>query len=731
MTQMTGSSFPAPVPENQHDAIELKRLLFAIWQRKWLILICVFVSAVIFFVLVSRVTPLYTARASLMLDSRSVQVLSSENVVSDLKLNDPLLDSEAAVLRSNTLIEKVIERLGADALAPIDPALVEKGLLTKVKGRVKAALTSFSKPSTAPKRTAMDAKELEMRRLIAALRSVMTVRREGQSYLIAVLAETPDPVLSKDIANTLVQIYIQQQIDQRSSVIRDATAFLTDRIEEMRKSVELAESRIEDFRTEQVAATGTSAETSERQLLELSTQLALAQADLAKVKSTSDRISTVIDTQGIERAAELLSSPFVLSLRQRISETNRREAELATQFAENYPERLIARAEIEQLKEELAQEVRQIVANLDNDVEVATSRMISVRASVEEMESRVTAISRTNVALRQLEREADAIRANYQDLLNRLSETRSTEQLQRADARQVERAMEPGAPSSPRVLLFTVFGATLGFATGLLLTFYLAMSKPGFSSTQDLERVLGLQVITSLLRNKLHSRAALIQILRNDPYGAFVERIRQLRTVLMSHVRSEKGGICIQMTSAVPNESKTSTTVALAHLEARANRRCLVLDFDLRRSTLAADFNYNASCDLVAVLTGEGPLGDAIMPVESLGFDLITVHKPAPYLGEQLNTVLIKSLIDRLRDSYDLILIDSPPVLLSADSLRLASLVDSVLLLVRQNSTRRKAAIQAARKLHEMGANSISVAMTFTEPDSERDTYGSYTTYDY
>ncbi|MEP2921487.1 polysaccharide biosynthesis tyrosine autokinase [Sulfitobacter sp.] len=731
MAQQMGGGFPEHLQERDQDGIELARLFSAIWQHKGLILLCAVLSAALFFVLVSRVTPLYTARASVMLDSRSVQVLASDDVVSDLKLNDPLLDSEVAVLRSNTLMEKVVTRLGKDTLAPIDPALDEPSMIDGLKAKIKGLLAYFIQEPDVPEGNEIAPQEREMRRLIGALNKVTTVRREGQSYLIAVSVETPNPVLSKTIANTVIELYIQQQIDQRSRVIRDATAFLTERIEDMRQSVEEAESRIEDFRSNQVAETGTSAQTSERQLLELSTQLALAQADLAQVQSRYDRILSVIETEGIERAAELLTSPFVLSLRQRISETNRLEAELATRFADDYPDRLVARAEIEQLTAELAQEVRQIVANLDNDVAVATSRMESIQASVEDMEARVTAISRANVELRQLEREADAVRENYQEMLNRLSETRSTEELQRADARQVERALQPGAPSSPRVLLFTVFGATLGFAIGLLATFYLAISKPGFTSAQEIEGTIGLQVITSLLQGKIRNRAQLVELLRTDPYGSFVERVRQLRTVLVSQVRSERGGICIQMVSPVANESKTSTTISLAHLEARANRRCLVLDFDLRRSTLARDFNYTATCDLVGVLTGEGRIEDAIMPVESLGFDLITVFKPAPFLGEQLNIGLIKNLLDQLRDHYDMIVIDSAPVLLSSDSLQLASAVDAVVLLIKQNVTPRKAAVKAARTLQDMGAPAVAIAMTFTDPTTERDTYGEYTSYTY
>lgn len=731
MIQNTDMGQIMPSDDSDPDTIELKRLISALWHRKFLIAAFTLGVAALFFLMISRVTPLYTSRASLMLDPRSVQILSSDSVVSDLNLNNPLLDTEAAVLQSNMLLADVVTNLGAETLAPIDPARQEPGVSDKLKSSIKSGLNSLiNKTTTAdPPLTEEEKKARDLRRLTSALRRVMTVRREGQSYLIAVATETPDPKLSQLIANTVIETYIQQQIDLRNKSIRDATAFLTARIEDMRQRVQQAESRIEDFRTKQVAETGTTAETAERQLLELSTQLAIAQADLAQVKSRYDRIQAVIERDGIERAAELLTSPFILSLRQRISDANRRAVELATRFSEGHPERVAAQAEIDQLIDEMAQEVRQTVATLENDVAVASARVKSMRTSVEDMEARVALISRNNVALRQLEREADALRQTYQEMLSRLSETRSTEQLQRADARQVERAMPPGSPSSPRVILFTMFGATLGFALGLVLTFFLTVSQSGFTSAREIERTLGLSLTTSLLRKKLRSPRALLKLLRTHPYGAFAERLRQLRMVMMVQHDKTKGGMCIQMTSSLANESKTSTTLALAYLEARANRRCVILDFDLRRSSLGRDFKYDAACDLADVLTGRGRLSDAIMPVGSLGFDLITVKKPAPQLGDQFDILQVQAILDRLRREYDLILVDSAPLLLVSDSLRLAPLFDAVVLLIRQKSTRRKAAIQSARVLKEVGAKSIFVAMTFTDRSSEEDTYGAYIDY--
>ncbi|WP_333781887.1 GumC family protein [Shimia sp. MMG029] len=718
------------------DGIEIRRLFSAIWRRKLLIVASTLIVSVLFFAAVSRVVPLYTARASLMLDSRSVQVLNSDNVVSDLNLNNPVMDTETAVLRSNLLLERVVQEIGPAALAPIDPALQPPGLLDRLKGQIKSTIGTVL-GIDATETVQIAAEDAQTRRLVGAMRRSMTVWREGQSYLIAVSVETPDPELSALIAQTVVDTYIIRQVEMRNDVIRSATAFLTGRIEETRKSVEAAEAKIADFRSEQLAELGISSETVERQLLELSTQLGLAQADLAQIDARYNRIIKVISTDGFERAADLLTtvdlqtSSFVLSLRQRLSEANRREAELATRFSEDYPERAVIRAEIDQLREELAQEVRKTLASLENEAAVAAARVASIRASVVEVEERSSGISRANIEMRQLEREAEALRENYENMLNRLSETRSTELLQRADARRVEKATVPGAPSSPRVMLFTIFGAALGFAIGLIATFVLAVSHIGFATPHEIERALGLPVRASLLQGKLRSRRALFRLLHSAPFSPYLERLRQLRAMLLVLNQNPGSGYCVQVTSSVANESKTSTVISLACLEARAQRRCIVLDFDFRRSSLSRDLRFNAPFDLEDVLQNRCQPEEAIRHSRELGFDLLTLKKASPQLGEQVEVHQVKALIDHLKKTYDLVLIDSAPVLLVADSIKIATLADTVVLLVRQYKTPRKAAIQAARMLNEVGVKSVQVAMTFADRASEQELYGSYSGYNY
>lgn len=718
----------------EDDRIELGRLIGELWRRKWMVLLAAVLGAVLTFLLMVQVTPNYTANTSIMLDPRTVQVLASNNVVSDLNLNDRALDTEVAVLTSNVLLERVLADFDADKLEILDPANREPTLaaraLSSVRGWGEAAKNMFArggdKQVAAP---IIDEEARRMRRLTGALKSSLHVRRVGDAYLIAISVETSDPQLSTDLANAIVKAYIAQQIEQTTDVIRNATRFLQDRVDEMGAAVEAAEERIEDFRAGEIAQSGLSQDTIERQLQDLSSQLALAQADLAQAQARYNQIKSVVDTKGIDQAAQLLTSQFVLSLREQLSEATRRDADLSARYAADHPDRVAVGKQIELLERDLRQEVRQIVATLANDVDVALSRVASLQANVREMEGRAAEVSRANLALRQLEREADALRENYQSMLNRLNETRSTELLQTSTARQIERAVIPGAPSSPRVMLFTAFGGTVGFALGLVAAFMMVVSSSGFRDAREIEGALELPVLASLVKVPGKSIRAVLTSLKKAPYQQFAERLRQLRMALFTSPPRDSDGTCVLVTSSVADEGKTLTTLSLALMETLSDRRCVVLDLDLRQSQIVNTLGYDTPNDLVDVLNGTASLDAAIFKVPDAGFDVITSKTSNPRLVDTTSVDRLKWLISELKRRYQVVLIDTGPVLMVSDTLKLAPLADQVLLLIRQNRTRRKLVTEAARSLEDLGARSISAAITMADPRSEQGAYGSYRAY--
>lgn len=724
----------------EDDRIELRFLFLLLWRRKWLILLAGLLGAVLAFAMVSRITPKYTASAKLMLDPRTVQVLDATDMISELQLSDSVLDTEVSLLRSNTLLGEVVEGIDPALLEKFDPANSAPGTLDRLKRSVASvlenglALLGLDRAGTQGPTEATPAADTEaarLRRLAGALKHNMRVWRDGQSYMIAVSVTAEDPALSARFANDIVETYVENQVEQHRDTVRGATDFLTRRVAEMRTSVEEAEAAVEDFRRSQLAENGVTATTLEQQLLELSNQLAIARADLATALSRYQRIRSVTEEEGLEVASELLSSPLVVSLREELLSLRRQDADLATTYGLEHPERQRLRASMSLLVDDLAAEVRKIIANMRNDTEVAQIRADSLQKSAAEIEGRVSEITRNALELKQLEREADANRSTYETVLDRLNETRSVQELQRADARVVEEALVPGAPSEPRVMLFTALGGTAGFMAGLILAFLSAISSTGFQRNSQLEQATGLPVFTSLPRGPWRDIRGMLKSLRATPYQTFAERLRVLRTTLklLSEGRPSR---TLLITSAVPGEGKTTTSVGLAAVESMAHRSSVIVDFDTRRSNLAQALRYAPSGgDLADLLTGNCELDDALYEVPHQGFQLLSVAFPTPQLVENTDPARIRSLLAALQERFDTVIIDTPPVSLVADTLILAQMADVVLLAVKTETTHRRVVTEAARRLAETGPDTVGLIMTMVDPRDEEDTYMISTEYNY
>ncbi|GGL77458.1 GumC family protein [Wenxinia marina] len=740
---MTDTGVVRPVaggpPRRAADPSEVdpRDFLAALWRRKWLVLLWTLAGAVTAFSIVSRIEPRYAARSSVMLDPRSVQVLPAEEVVSDLNLTNPLLDSEAAVLRSNQLLEQVIAGLDDTQRSLLDPRNHPPDLVERIETSFRRVAdlwpglddTSGSAPAEGSGDQVLSPEEQEMRRLVTALRRSLTIWREGQSYLISIGVETSDPALSADLANRIAAVYIDRQITDRQVAVARATSFLRDRVEDLRSQVEDSEAAIEAFRSSQLATSGIGAEALQQQLLDLSTQHALAQAELASARARHEQIRRTIDAEGIGAAADLLTSPLVLSLREELSALRREDADLATTLGPDHPDRRRLAAAIALVEDDLAAEVDNIVAGLGNEVDVALIRAESLRDTLNGIEGRAADLSSSSLALRQLEREADAARATYEGSLTRYNETLSLDRLQRADARTVERAVPPGAPSGPRIRLFTAFGLVAGLSIGLIAAVLSFVGARGFTRPTEVEAVCGVPVLTALPRQRWRTVERMLDQLRMRPYQIYAERMRHLRLLVEPRggaipAASGPTGRTLVITSSVAGEGKTTTSVALAYIEGLAGRSVVYVDFDTRRSQITRDLALDtARPGLGDYLRGRARLGDVLQHSGEWGFAILPMLRPDPGLNDEIGASRLQEVLQELSARFEIVVLDTPPILAVTDASPLVRLADQTLLLVKSETTGKSAVREAVRLLDDQSPN-VSIVFTHMDPRQERSTYG-------
>ncbi|RDC75419.1 hypothetical protein DLJ49_01340 [Rhodovulum sp. 12E13] len=685
------------------DAVDLRALARAVWRGRWLVGGAMAGLGLAAYLVVAQVRPTYEATAKVMLDPRNAQIVTGEEVVQDLELSEQVVNGEAAVLSSNVLIERVVAEIGPLRL----DADGEIGVTGEEAARLVASVADPDARAAADDRI--------MQGLVWLIRRDLTVFPQGDSYVIAIRAENHDPELAADIANAIARAYISAQIEDRRDTTTGATAWLEARVAELRADLDAAEAAVTDARAQGLSAEGGTVETVRQQLADLNGQLVAARADRAATEAQIGQLEAVLASGGLSDVADLVSSPLVEQMALERLELTRQDGQWAERYDESHPERQRIARELARLETELAGEVERIIAQSRSAAEVARAREDSLRAGIADLESRIVSITSGEQGLRQLEREAQAKRQTYEALLSRLTETRTQELLQQPDARLIERASVPGVPAAPRPKLMGALGAMAGLALGLGLIFVREMTAQTFRTPRDLEAATGLPVLGSVPLQTVGGLMAATAALRDDPYSIYAERIRHLRTALLMR-EGQEGARAVAVLSAAPDEGKTRTTLALAQMSALAGLSVIVVDADLRRSTMQAAFGWDMEEDFADFIRGGCPLDRAIYTDPEFGFDFLAARGPQPDVADRLSADWLARVVAELKRVYDVVLIDAPALLAVSDGLVLAQVVDARLFLVRWDGTPRKAVTEALAAMDEMGLDVTGAALTMIDP---------------
>lgn len=682
---------PASPPD---DGVEPGALWHAIWRHRRLVGLAPLVMGALVWLVANSLPERFTARATVMLDPREQRVIDNQDqVVADLKLSSPILDSEVAVLRSPAIRRAAIAALGADRFAAVWPELAAQ-----------------AQTDPAP--------------LVAALAGPVAVSRLGSSYVIEIATTTRDPDLSADLANALADAYIRAQLEDRRRVAERATRWLTDQVTARRQELARAEAEIAMHRSAQLVAGEGSTTLIEQQLAELSQQQALARSDHATQAARLNQIETMITTGGVVAAADTLATPLLTDLRRDRGALLREEARLAASLGPGHADRRALSTQLARLEQALAEEVANIAKTHRNEMAVLALREAALAQEVTALETRLAGIASSSLRLTQLEREAEAARTGFEVLLGRLGETRAQVELQRAEAKLIAAAVPPMVPSAPRPGLWGLFGASLGLSLGLGAALMLELAGRGFRGAAQLQSATGLPVLASLPQASMRRPRAVLRLLHDHPYALLAERVRQLRTTL--GLMAGRQAQSVLLLSSLPGEGKTTTALALAHLYARSGARVILLDLDTRRAALAQELDLSGAGDLSDVIGGEAPLESVIHHPEGLAFDVLATGRTYALLADGVPAARMRALIEALKRRYDVVLMDAPPVLAVPDGLTIAAAADRLLYLVRWKDSPRRSVAQGLGALRNVGLRPDGLILTQVDPEADGGGYEGY-----
>ena len=404
---------------------------------------------------------------------------------------------------------------------------------------------------------------------------------------------------------------------------------------------------------------------------------------------------------------------MIQTLRREEAQLIRQESQMSLEFGARHPRIVQARAEIDNLREKIAQEIQNILHNLGNEVAVTRTRERSIEASLLEAQQLTTGSRQLEVQLRELEREADGARVLYATFLQRLSETTDQQELVEPDARLVASASEPRSPSYPNRRLITAGGFTVSLLLGTFLAFLLERLDSGVRSSRQVEQLLGLPTLGFVPRvDGLKRHQKLHHYLLQRPLSAYSEAVQSVYTgVQLSDV--DKATKVVLVTSSLPGEGKTTFAFSLAALAARAGQRTVLVDLDLRHPSTHRELMQPVATGLVEYLSGDCELEELVVTDElEPRLHVLPVRRLTPTPVDLLRSRKLKALMAELRMRYDFVVLDTTPLLGLADPKVAAGLADKVLLVAQWEKTVEDVLLNSYEALQDARAEIAGVVLT-------------------
>lgn len=709
---LDGASAANWLPQAAANAMDLRRWVFAVRRRLRLlgaVTLTVFVVAVL---MTLQATPIYTAFASVVLDARKERITSDEQVLSDLPRDSSAVDTEVEVLKSGQLAERVTQALKLDEDPEFNPALRKPHGLAALKASVKGLLSS-----AAPKQAQLTPAQLQKRHegVVSNVQGRLTVQRAGLTFLLRIGFQSENPAKAARIANKFAELYLLEQMQAKFDATQQATQWLNGQLEVLRNQVLRDEAAVQQYKIANNLLSASGTTLTEQEISSYSQNLAQARAQLAEDEARLSAARIQLNKTSSEGdAGEALNSSLIQNLRTQRAQLTAQMADLQGRYGDRHPEMLKAKRQLADIDAQIQQEVRTIIANLEGKVQVSRERANAMGGSLGGAKGTLAANNRAMVRLNELQRNAEASRTIYESYLNRYKETSTQGGIGQSEARIVTKAQIPTGPSSPNVPRNLMFGLILALGAGFGAVVLAEMLDAGLSTADDVERRLNTAYLGSipLLSSVAEGPAdAPVDYVVAKPLSSFSESFRSLQAAIL-HARLGEPVKIVAITSALPGEGKTTSAICLARSAALQGRKVIIIDCDLRRRTVNRLLQEDPQSGLLEVLSGEATLQQAISVDAATGAHVLPVAASKFTPKDVFGSVAMDKLLADLRTRYDLVILDTAPVLPVADTRVLAQKADLLIMLARWRKTPEPAIEAAFRLLDTTGVSVGGVVLT-------------------
>lgn len=452
-----GGSDDASAPGRSSAAFSLPELLDLLRRRRWLVIAGAGICLLLALAYLAVQTPVYRATAELLVDPQALQVVGKDIVRTDTSASIDFanVDSQALVMTSSGVLRQLIEELDLEN----DPAFVRPpGLLSRLLGRL-------LQPTP----------EQRLAQAVDALKKAIVIQRVDNSLVFRIIVSHPQAQKAADIANGLAQVYFRQGNDGRRAVVERANSTLIEQIAGLRTQLDTAERAVQAFRSQHsLVSTGEGGLIISQQLRDLYGQISLAEAEMARQQARRDQLARYRNGDPLsDTLPEALTSSVVTSLRAQYAQSAREAASLAQTLAPQHPRLIEIRAELAETRRLLAGELSRLRATVQEGYRQAEANLANLRKRATELTKSQEVSGAAQIKLRQLEGEAEAVRAVYSASLQRAKELEQQKRIETNNSRMLSEAVAPAVATKPPAAIVLAAALLFGACAGLGIAYLL------------------------------------------------------------------------------------------------------------------------------------------------------------------------------------------------------------------------------------------------------------------
>ncbi len=730
-----------PGSSSVEQEIHLRDYIRVLQKRKMTVFTFLAITFFTVVIVTFSSTPLYTATSQVLIEKN----IGAGGLAGTRTYNywDPdFLTTQFEIIRSDNVARRVVEKLQLDTrykqyfLEDLDEESTSPfaSFMQTIHGFL-AGLFGSSDDAVEEEGTGGDdlmatVVPLTNAEIIASMiRANLSVEPIANTKTVYIFYTNKYPAMAKLVVDEVVQAYMDEMLEIKHSTSNYTLQWMTTKAAEERKKLEKSELALQRYmREHDLVTVENKLAVFPQKLAEFSRQLSAAQAEqkeyealYAKIKSTGENY------ENIETIPVFSDNKVLQNLRDKVYTAEQKVKELSKKYGYKHPVMIQAKSEQNLLLKEQRFEINRIVESTKNAYDLAKSREKNLKKLLAESKTGMLDINERFMQYTIMKREVDLNRAIYDSLTSSIKTANVTEQSQDVKIWVIEKAELPMYPSSPRKRRNLALGLILGLFGGVGLAFFIEYLDNTVKNEEELERHFQLTVLGSV--EEIKGKGETIEsYLVNNPLSPLTESYRLIRSGLLLSSPDHPPRTLL-VTSMAPKEGKTATTANLARILAQSEKTVLIIDCDMRRPRMHSLFSQPNLYGLSNYLTGDRQQ-TLVRTIPDEQISLIPAGSIPPNPAELLNSSAMQQLLEQMLETYDFVLLDSPPVQSVTDSLTLSRLVDGTVLVVRSGKTTYDTLDNGMKKMREVNAHLLGFVLNgYNKTSGDSGYYGYYDYY--